>query len=288
MAEQFVPPGEPSSIESDALEITRPRAGVALVRIVSAPLGVQRNGVRRALRACLADLEAAPDVRCLILTGSGRAFSVGSDIREFRQDAGWLLEAQQIEQDLCLALMDSRLPVIAACNGHTLGGGLVLACACDIRIAASSARFGVPEVKVGTFASGGGTQLLPRVIGRGPAMMLLLSGEIIDADAALRLGLVEDVVGDDDLLDRALDLASAIAAQPAAAVAASKRCVTVGLRDGMAAGLLLEAELSVALGLSADAAEGQRAFMEKRQPRFSSLHALDSTMETDQFGRGAS
>jgi enoyl-CoA hydratase/carnithine racemase len=288
MADRVGPPGEPSGIETDALEVTRPRAGVALVRIVSEPLGAQRNGVRRALRACLTDLEASPDVRCLVLTGSGRAFSVGSDIREFRQDAGWLLEAQQIEQDLCLALMDSRLPVIAACNGHTLGGGLVLACACDIRIAASSARFGVPEIKVGAFASGSGTQLLPRLIGRGPAMMLLLSGEIIDADMALRRGLVEEVVPDDDLLDRALDLASAIAAQPAAAVTASKRCVTVGLRDGMAAGLLLEAELSVALGLSDDAAEGQRAFMEKRHPRFSSLRALDSTMDADQFGKGAS
>jgi enoyl-CoA hydratase len=179
-----------------------------------------------------------------------------------------LLEAQSIEQGLCLALADSRLPVIAACNGLTLGGGLVLACACDIRIAAASARFGVPEVKVGTFASGSGTQLLPRLIGRGQAMMLLVTGEIIDAAAALRLGLVEDVVPDSELLDHALDMAAGIATLPAAAIAATKRCVTVGLRNGMAAGLLLEAELSVELGLSDDAAEGQQAFMEKRQPRF--------------------
>jgi enoyl-CoA hydratase len=158
--------------------------------------------------------------------------------------------------------------VIAACNGLTLGGGLVLACACDIRIASAAARFGVPEVKVGTFASGSGTQLLPRLIGRGQAMMLLFTGEIIDAAVALRLGLVEEVVADDQLLDHALEIAAGIATLPVAAVAASKRCVTVGLRDGIAAGLLLEAELSVELGLSDDAAEGQQAFLEKRQPRF--------------------
>ena len=260
-----------SGLEPEALEVTRPRPGVVQVRIVSEPLGVQRNGVRRALRAELADFEAAPDIRCVILTGHGRAFSVGSDIREFRRDPGWLLEAQRIEQGLCLALTDSRLPVIAACNGVTLGGGLVLACACDIRLAALSARFGVPEVNVGTFASGSGTQLLPRLIGPGRAMTLLLTGEIIDAAAALRLGLVEEVVADEALLDRALEIATRIAALPAAAVAASKRCVNVGLREGIAAGLLLEADLSVEVGLSDDAAEGQRAFLEKRPPRFGGL-----------------
>jgi enoyl-CoA hydratase/carnithine racemase len=248
-------------VEAEALEVTRPSPGVVLVRIVSEPLGVQRNGVRRALRAQLADFEAAPDIRCLVLTGHGRTFSVGSDIREFRRDPGWLLEAQRIEQGLCLALADSRLPVIAACNGLTLGGGLVLACACDIRLAALSARFGVPEVNVGTFASGSGTQLL-------------LTGEIVDAPTALRLGLVEEVVADDALLDRALEIAKRIANLPAGAVAASKRCVNVGLREGIAVGLLLEAELSVEVGLSDDAAEGQQAFLEKRTPRFGpSAHA---------------
>jgi len=271
--------GMSMDIEAEALDVTRPRPGVVLVQVVSEPLGVQRNGVRRALRQLLTILEAAPDVRCLVLTGRGRAFSVGSDIREFRRDAGWLLEAQRIEQDLCLAMMDSRLPVIAACNGLTLGGGLVLACACDIRLAATSARFGVPEVNVGTFASGSGTQLLPRLIGPGRAMTLLLGGEIVDAAAALRLGLVEEVIADDALLERALALAARIAAMPANAVAASKRCVTVGLRDGIASGLLLEAELSVAIGLSDDAAEGQRAFIEKRPPHFGTQDGADKLSE---------
>ena len=94
MAEQRTPCGAAADLESEALEVTQPRAGVALVRIVSEPLGVQRNGVRRALRARLAELEATPETRCLVITGSGRAFSVGSDIREFRREPGWLLEAQ--------------------------------------------------------------------------------------------------------------------------------------------------------------------------------------------------
>ena len=175
-----------------------------------------------------------------------------------------------------MALADSRLPVIAACNGLTLGGGLVLACACDIRLAAQSARFGVPEVNVGTFASGSGTQLLPRLIGPGRAMTLLLTGEIVDAATALRLGLIEEVVADEALLDRALEIATRVAAFPAGAVAASKRCVNVGLRQGIAAGLLLEAELSVAVGMSDDAAEGQQAFLEKRPPRFGALNHGDA------------
>ena len=103
-------------------------------------------------------------------------------------------------------------------------------------------------------------------------MTLLLTGEIVDAAAALRLGLVEEVVADDALLDRALEIATRIAALPTGAVAASKRCVNVGLREGIAAGLLLEAELSVEVGLSDDAAEGQQAFLEKRPPRFSMLN----------------
>jgi enoyl-CoA hydratase/carnithine racemase len=181
-----------------------------------------------------------------------------------------LLLAEQVETGLNHAIEQSRLPVIAACNGHTLGGGAVLALACDIRLAASSARFGFPEVQLGAFASGSGTQRLPRLVGRGRALDLLLTGRTIDAVEAERIGLVEAVVPDADLLARALDLAEEIARQPAAAIAASKRCVVEGLRYGETVGLALELELSVATGLSADAVEGQRAFIEKRPPRFRS------------------
>ena len=144
--------------EADAIRVTRPREGVALAPIVSEPLGVLRHAVERALWSVLRRLEADPSIRCLVLTGMGRAFSVGSDIRDFSRDVGWLLENDYWEAGLNQAIEDARFPVIAACNGHALGGGAVLALACDIRVASASARFGFPEVKVGAFASGSGTQ----------------------------------------------------------------------------------------------------------------------------------
>lgn len=254
--------------EPSAIQVTRPREGVALITIASKPLGVLRFGVKRALQAVLAKLEADPKVRCVVLTGVERAFSVGSDIRDFHQEVGWLLENEHVEAGLNAAIEHSRLPVIAACNGYTLGGGAVLALACDIRIAAESAQFGFPEVKVGAFASGSGTQRLPRLVGRGRALDLLLTGRRIDASEALAVGLVEYVVPGDELLEHALDLADQIAANAPSAVSATKRCVNVGLRDGFEAGLTQERELRVETGVEYDAAEGQAAFLEKREPRF--------------------
>ena len=254
--------------EADAIRVTRPRAGVALVSIVSAPLGVLRHAVKRALWSALRRLEADPRVRCMVLTGAGQAFSVGSDIRDFSQDVGWLLENDYWEAGLNQAIEDARFPVIAACNGHTLGGGAVLALACDIRVAAATATFGFPEVKVGAFASGSGTQRLPRLVGRGRALELLLTGRIIDAAEALAYGLVEYVFPDGEMIDQTLGMAEGIAAFPGAVTAATKRCVNVGLREGIRSGLALERELRVQTGRGADACEGRQAFLEKRPARF--------------------
>jgi enoyl-CoA hydratase len=248
--------------------VTRPRAGVALVSIVSAPLGVLRHAVKRALWSALRRLEADPGVRCLVLTGTGKAFSVGSDIRDFSQDVGWLLENDYWETGLNQAIEDARFPVIAACNGHALGGGAVLALACDIRVASASAKFGFPEVKVGAFASGSGTQRLPRIVGRGRALDLLLTGRVIDAAEALAYGLVEYVFPDEEMVEKTLDIAAGIAAFPGAVTAATKRCVNVGLREGIRSGLALEQELRVRTGRGADASEGRQAFLEKRPARF--------------------
>ena len=254
--------------EADAIRVTRPRAGVALVSIVSAPLGVLRHAVKRALGSTLHRLETDPEVRCLVLTGTGKAFSVGSDIRDFSQNVGWLLENDYWEAGLNQAIEDASFPVIAACNGHTLGGGAVLALACDIRVAAASAKFGFPEVKVGAFASGSGTQRLPRLVGRGRALDLLLTGRIIDAAEALSYGLVEYLFPDGEMVEKTLDIAEGIAAFPGSATAATKRCVNEGLREGIRAGLDLEQNLRVRTGRSADASEGRQAFLEKRPARF--------------------
>ena len=258
--------GDP--IETDAIQVQHPSDGVALLTIQSEPLGVLRFGVKRALQTWLADLEGDPGVRCIVLTGVERAFSVGSDIRDFSQDVGWLLENEYVEAGLNAAIEDSRLPVIAAINGFAFGGGAVLALACDIRVAAESARFGFPEVKVGAFASGSGTQRLPRLVGRGRALDLLLTGRTIDATTALQIGLVEHVLPDEELLPCALDIAAQIAAHPATVVAATKRCVNLGLREGFEAGLAEERKQRVETGRGPDAIEGRNAFLEKREPRF--------------------
>jgi enoyl-CoA hydratase/carnithine racemase len=254
--------------EADAIRVTRPRAGVALVSIVSEPLGVLRHAVKRVFWSALRRLEDDPEVRCMVLTGTGRAFSVGSDIRDFSQDVGWLLENDYWEAGLNQAIEDARFPVIAACNGHTLGGGAVLALACDVRVAAVSAKFGFPEVKVGAFASGSGTQRLPRLVGRGRALDLLLTGRIIDAAEALAYGLVEYVFPDGEMIEKTLAMAERIAAFPGSVTSATKRCVNVGLREGIREGLALEQDLRVRTGRGADASEGRSAFLEKRPARF--------------------
>lgn len=257
-----------SIVERDSILISRPRPYVLLLRNCAAPLGVLRVSVKHAMLEALERADHDDEIRAVVITGNDRAFSVGSDVREFEQSAEWLERAEAAENALNNCIENMRIPVIAAINGHALGGGLVLALACDIRIAARSAVLGVPEVKVGAFASGSGTQRLPALIGKGRALHLLLTGEIIDGAEALRIGLVEQVSEDDRLLEDALDLAGTIASMPPDAVSASKRCVNIGMREGWAAGMACEAEVLVPVGLSADAIEGQKAFMEKRAPRF--------------------
>ncbi|MCP4167309.1 MAG: crotonase [Chloroflexi bacterium] len=254
--------------ETESIALSYPRPGVALIQIQSKPLGVLRFAVKRALQAHLHKLEADDDVRCLVLTGVDRAFSVGSDIRDFSLEVGWLLENDYVETGLNAALERSSLPIIAALNGFTLGGGAVLALACDIRIAAESVKVGFPEVNVGAFASGSGTQRLPRLVGRGRALDLLFSGRTIAANEALDYGFVEYVIPDDELLTFTLNYAERIATFSAPVIAVTKRCVTLGLRDGFEAGLAAEREGRIETGRGADAWEGRQAFLEKRPPVF--------------------
>lgn len=262
----YFPPGP---VESESIAVEKPLPGVALVKIQSRPLGVLRFGVKRALWSTLLRLETDPQVRCLVLTGLERAFSVGSDIRDFSTEIEWLVENERVEAGLNAVIEASRLPVLAAVNGFALGGGAVLALACDIRLAAQSARFGFPEVKVGAFASGSGTQRLSFLVGRGRALDLLLTGRTVEAGEALAIGLVEYVLPDDQLLPKALALAAEIATNAPLAVAASKRCVSTGLRKGFEAGLAMEREMRLRTGRGPDAIEGRAAFLEKRPPSFS-------------------
>jgi len=254
--------------EKDAIQISFPTKEVAVVTIKSQPLGVLRFGVKRALKEAVLKLELDRSIKSVVLTGFEKSFSVGSDISDFSTEIGWLLENDYVEADLNAALENSRLPIIAAVNGFAFGGGSVLALACDIRMAAGSAKFGFPEVRVGAFASGSGTQRLPSLIGRGRALDLLMTGRTIGAEEALRIGLVEYVIPDDDLQGDAIELASLISQNAARAVSASKYCVRVGLQDGVEAGLAAEREMRIQTGRGPDALEGRNAFLEKRKPKF--------------------
>ena len=239
---------------------------VAIVTLQSEPLGVLSFATMTALTRTVMALDADRGVRAAIVTGRGRAFSVGGDIKEFRQDRVWLRSTAEHEHRLYREMQDSRIAFVAACNGLTLGGGLELALACDLRVASNDATFGVPEVRGGGLPGGGGTQRLPRLVGLGRALDLMLSGRTVGADEAFRIGLVDRLVAPDALMEEARLLALGLADSPGAAIAAIKRCTYAGFHDG--AGMALEIDAVVELGMSEDAAEGARAFIEKRPPTY--------------------
>jgi len=241
---------------------------VALLTIDHPPANAVSRAVIAGLRQAVAEIGGeGSGVRAAILTGAGeRFFAAGADIKEF-QSAG----AENIADGQTLTLEMERCPVplIAAVNGVAFGGGCELAMACDVRIAATSARFGQPEINLGIMPGWGGTQRLPRLIGAGRALPLLLTGDPIDAQTALQFGLVTAVVEPGELLDAARALAAKIAGRAPLAVAASKRAVLQGLdRPSMAEALAVERQEFTALFTSEDAVEGVAAFLDKRAPEW--------------------
>ena len=190
-------------------------------------------------RRRLEEFEADDDLRVLVYTGEGRAFSTGIDIKEAPDFLHW--EAEDRHRTwVTPCSMEISKPSIAAVNGYAFGGGCELALACDLRIASEKAVFGLPEVLLGALPGGGGTQTLPRLIGLGDALLLMLTGESIDAAEALRLRLVQKVIPDDQLLDEALNIAAAICRGGRSAVPMIKEVATKGLELPMAEALWLE------------------------------------------------
>lgn len=209
------------------------------------------------------------DVGGILLTGAGRAFVAGADISELAStDAVTARELAHRGQQVFRKFESSRTPVIAAVNGFALGGGCELAMACHFRVASEHAKFGQPEVKLGLCPGYGGTQRLPRLVGRGRALQLLLTGEMIDANEALRIGLVNSVVAADELLPHTTKLLRDIMANAPLALAACIEAVDVGMEAGQDAGLAYEAAHFGLLAASSDMREGTAAFMEKRAPQF--------------------
>ncbi len=213
--------------------------------------------------------------RAIVLMGAGRAFCAGGDLREMRKVAeragrveAFFDEPLGLLNECILTLQEVPLPVIAAVHGAASGGGCNLALACDIVIASESARFNQAFVKVGLSPDCGGTYVLPRLVGLRKATELLMTGDVVDAESALRMGMINRVVSEDELANEALKLAIQLAQSPTAAIAQTKRLLAISATSNLAAQLEAERQAQIESGQTKDFLEGVAAFIEKRPPRF--------------------
>lgn len=241
-----------------------------------AVLTVNRPDVRNALdsktadeiRQGLGEVEGREDVGVVILTGAGdQAFVSGADIRELKTRTAFD-GLRALNQTLFTLLEQFPKPIIAAINGYALGGGCELALACDIRVASDRARFGLPETGLGILPGAGGTQRLPRVVGMGRAKELILTGAIIDAAQAERIGLVSKVVPHEQLLPTAKEIAAQILTRSPLATRLAKLALNLAAETSLNSGLVVEKLSQSILYQSEDKLEGMTAFLEKRKPRF--------------------
>ena len=226
--------------------------------------------MRQELTRCFGDLATSDEARVVVVTGAGEcAFSAGADIREFVEpQVPVRFRESRKRVDFRQAMDRCPQPIIGAIRGYALGGGLELALACDIRIAGEDARLGLTEVNLAIIPGGGGTQRLPRLVGRGRALEMILTGARIDAREAWRIGLVERVVPAADVLASARELARTLAEKAPVALRYAKEAVVKGLELPLADGLRLENDLATLLRTTEDRVEGAKAFLEKRKPRF--------------------
>ena len=241
-----------------------------------AVLTLNRPEVRNALdyvtwdeiRAGMRELRFNDDAHVIILTGAGgKAFASGADIKAL--NARTVSEQMNSEvNDILYEITMHKKPVIAAVDGYALGGGCELAMACDIRIATKKSKFGQPEVNLGIIPGGGGTQRLPRLVGIGKAKELIFTGDIISAEEAERIGLIEKVVEDGTVLEAAIEMAKKIKAKGPVAITLAKQAINVGANTDLYSGLCFERYSQAIAFSTADKAEGTLAFIEKRPAQF--------------------
>ncbi|MDY6965841.1 MAG: enoyl-CoA hydratase-related protein [Halobacteriota archaeon] len=221
------------------------------------------------LKEAFFDISKDDEVRVVILTGVGRAFVAGADIGELAKknvvDA-WDLSI--LFQGVLRDIEELQKPVIAAINGFALGGGCELMMACDIIIASERAKFGQPEINLGIIPGAGGTQRLPRLVGRWKAKELIFSGDVIDAEEARKIGLVNRVSPDEQLFEEVMDLATKISKKSPIAIGFAKKAVNASTETDINSGTSLEASLFSACFSTEDHSEGMNAFLEKREPLF--------------------
>jgi enoyl-CoA hydratase len=245
---------------------------VAQLELVNPPLNLVTRDLLEELSAALARLAAlsAGDVRAVVLSGRGeRAFSAGSDVGDFEAQRGPAgRERHAFEARVTRHLADLPMPTIAAIEGNALGGGLELALACDLRIASERARLGLPEVRLAVIPGAGGTQRLPRVVGDARARELILTGRVLGAAEAERIGLVHEVVPAGEAVVRATAIAEEIAARGPLAVREAKRLIDLGSEVDQDAGLAAELDATERIFASEDMLEGVKAFFAKRDPEY--------------------
>jgi enoyl-CoA hydratase len=271
MASPAVVPISPSSALTLANVLYEKRDAVAYVT-VNRPkvLNALNTPTWKDLRTAFEDARDDARVRGVILTGAGdKAFIAGADISELARTTAFEAEqSSRFGQGVLDLIENLGKPVVAAINGFALGGGCETALACTIRIAVESAKFGQPEVSLGLVPGGGGTQRLPRLVGKGRALHLILSGEMIGAQEAYRIGLVNEVVPAAGLIARAESILKKIAANAPIAVKFALEAANKGMDTSQGEGLLLEASYFGLCAATEDKKEGTTAFLEKRAPRF--------------------
>jgi enoyl-CoA hydratase/carnithine racemase len=250
--------------------ITLSRGPVSRIELDNQPLNLVTGAMMESLDAALDELARDHDVRAVVVTGAGtRAFCAGSDVKEFDGLAGRVAQGKLLyEKYVYRKLAELPVPTIAAIEGDALGGGLELALCCDLRIASARARLGMPEVRLGVIPGSGGTQRLPAVVGPARAKELILVGELISAQRAEQIGLVNAVADDGQALAVATDMAQRIAQRGPVAVREAKHLIERARDLDLDAGLAAELDASDRVFASEDMREGARAFFAKRPPEF--------------------
>lgn len=242
---------------------------VALVAINNPPANVLSKSMFEQLSELLDQWENDEQIKAIVLTGEGRFFIAGADIKEFTQLQSDDAAAMSVQGQQVFDRMEKfPKPIIAAINGACLGGGLELAMACHIRLAAADARLGLPELNLGLIPGYGGTQRLPRLVGRGKATQLILTSEMISGEEAQRIGLVDAIYPVEQIVDEAKKLAEAIAQKSAVTIKLALQAIHASEELSLSEGLEYEAKLFGEAFATEDAKEGVAAFLEKRKPQF--------------------
>ncbi|HEX5598440.1 MAG TPA: enoyl-CoA hydratase-related protein [Micromonosporaceae bacterium] len=243
--------------------------GIGTIRLERPPMNALNTQVQEELRAVAGAISADPEVRAVIVYGGEKVFAAGADIKEMAEMSYVDMAARATALSSAFdAIARIPKPVVAAVTGYALGGGCELALACDWRVVAEDAKLGQPEIKLGIIPGAGGTQRLARLVGPARAKDLIMSGRMVDAQEALRIGLADRVVPAGQVYDEAVALVRPYVNGPAQALRAAKLAVDGGLEMDLASGLAWESQLFAALFATDDRREGMAAFVEKRKPDF--------------------